>query len=88
MVDRRSSVSVSMAKMSFTVPDEVRDRFEQSFRDYDQSAVVTGLLRLAVEAEERRCRSSQSLLERLRGLGEGGARPSLDPLRRTTQPRD
>ena len=77
-----------MATMSFKVPDDVRDRFEQFFRDYDQSAVVTGLLLLAVEAEERRCRRSQSLLERLRRVDDGSARPPLDPLRRAAQPRD
>jgi hypothetical protein len=81
-----SSVSVPMATMSFTVPDEVRDRFEQAFRGDDQSAVVTGLLLLAVQAEERR-RRSLSLVERLRRVGDGGARPSRDPLRRAPQPR-
>ena len=76
-----------MATMSFTVPDEVRDRFEQTFRGHDQSAVVTGLLLLAVQAEERR-RRSLSLVERLRHLGDGGPRPPLDPFRRAAQPRD
>jgi hypothetical protein len=62
-----------MASMTFTVPDEVRDRFEQAFRGHDLSAVVTGLLLLAVEAEERQQRSGLSLTERLRRLGAGGA---------------
>jgi hypothetical protein len=62
-----------MATMTFTVPDEVRDRFEQAFRGHDPSAVVTGLLLLAVEAEERQQRGPLSLTERLRRLGAGGA---------------
>jgi hypothetical protein len=62
-----------MATMTFTVPDEVRDRFERAFRGHDSNAVVTGLLILAVEAEERQQRSALSLTERLRRLGAGGA---------------
>jgi hypothetical protein len=54
-----------MATVSFTVPDEVRDRFEAAFRGHDRSTVVAGLLLLAVEAEERRGRRSLSLTERL-----------------------
>jgi hypothetical protein len=55
-----------MAIVSFTVPDEVRDKFEDAFRDHDRSAVVAGLLLLAVEAEQRQRRQSLSLTERLR----------------------
>jgi hypothetical protein len=51
--------------MRFSVPDDVRDKFEAAFRGHDRSAVVTGLLLLAVEAEERRERRSVSLTERL-----------------------
>ena len=55
-----------MATISFTIPDEVRDKFEEAFRDHDRSAVVAGLLLLAVEAEERQRRQALSLTERLR----------------------
>jgi hypothetical protein len=65
-----------MATMSFTVPDELRDRFEEAFRGHDQSAVVTGLLLLAVEAEDRRQRRSLTLSERLRRVG--GAQSAVD----------
>jgi hypothetical protein len=82
-----SESSVHMATMSFSIPDEVRERFEEAFRGHDQSTVVTGLLLLAVEAEERRLRSL-SLVERLRHLGDGSARPTLDLLRRAVPPRD
>ena len=74
MVERQPRVSILMATMSFTVPDEVRDRFEAAFRGHDQSAVVTGLLLLAIQAEERR--RSPSLTERLRQVAEGAARPA------------
>lgn len=67
-----------MATMSFTVPDEVRDRFEEAFRGHDQSAVVTGLLLLAIQAEERRRQGSRSLTERLRQVGESRRRALRD----------
>jgi hypothetical protein len=73
-----------MATMRFSVPDEVRDRFEEAFRGHDRSAIVTGLLLLAVQAEERRRRGSLSLVERLRRLGDAGRRPADDPIRRAT----
>jgi hypothetical protein len=65
-----------MATMTFTVPDEVRDRFEHAFRGHDQSAVITGLLLLAVKAEERQQRSSLSLTERLRRVGATAMPPA------------
>jgi hypothetical protein len=71
-----------MATMSFTVPDEVQDRFEEAFQSHDRSAVVTGLLVLAVQAEERRRRRSLSLTERLRQVGERHARPADDRIGR------
>ncbi|MFZ1103694.1 MAG: hypothetical protein WAN86_12780 [Hyphomicrobiaceae bacterium] len=75
-----------MATMRFSVPDEVRDRFEEAFLGHDRSAVVTGLLLLAIQAEERRRRRSLSLVERLRRVGNGAARPLHDPIRRTVLP--
>jgi hypothetical protein len=60
----------------------VRDRFEKAFLGHDRSAVVTGLLLLAIQAEERR-RRSLSLVERLRRVGDGAARPLHDPSRPT-----
>jgi hypothetical protein len=83
-VPRRPRKSIPMATMRFSVPDEVRDRFEEAFREHDRSVVVTGLLLLAVEAEERRRRQSLSLVERLRRVGNGGLRAADGPIRRTT----
>jgi ubiquinone biosynthesis protein COQ9 len=66
-----------MATMWFNVPDEVQARFEELFQGRNKNAIVTGLLAHAVEAEERRQRLSQSLLERLRGVGDADV-PSAD----------
>ncbi len=54
-----------MATMSFSVPDDVRDKFDKVFEGHNKNAVVTTLLLHAIEEEERR-RRSLGLVERLR----------------------
>jgi len=54
-----------MATMSFSVPDDVKERFDAAFEGQDTSAVFITLLMGAIEDEERR-RRSLSLVERLR----------------------
>jgi hypothetical protein len=54
-----------MATMSFSIPDDVRDRFNAVFEGHNQNAVVTTLMLNAIEEEERR-RRSLGLVERLR----------------------
>jgi hypothetical protein len=62
-----------MATISFSVPDDVRDRFNEVFAGHNKSAVITTLLLHAIAEEERR-RRSLSLVERLRLLN-GRSRP-------------
>jgi hypothetical protein len=76
-----------MATMRFTVPDEVRDRFEAVFQGHDRSAVVTGLLLLAVEAEQRQRWQSLSLTERLRSVGDAVVRPPIHAHESDARPR-
>jgi hypothetical protein len=59
-----------MATMSFSVPDDVRDRFEKAFEGHNKNAVVTTLLLHAIDEEERR-RRSLGLVERLRLVSAG-----------------
>jgi hypothetical protein len=66
-----------MATMSFSVPDDVRDKFDQVFRGHNKNAVVTTLLLHAIEEEERR-RRSLGLVERLR-LVSASTAPGADP---------
>jgi hypothetical protein len=54
-----------MATMTFSVPDDVRDRFEKVFKGNNKNAVITTLLLHAIDEEERRRRSLR-LVERLR----------------------
>jgi hypothetical protein len=65
-----------MATMSFSIPDDVRDRFDRVFEGRNKNAVVTTLLLHALEEEERR-RSSLGLVERLRLVG-GSTAPGAD----------
>jgi hypothetical protein len=54
-----------MATMSFSIPDDVRDRFDAAFDGHNRNAVITTLMLNAIEEEERR-RRSLGLVERLR----------------------
>jgi predicted transcriptional regulator len=54
-----------MATMSFSVPDDVRDRFDAVFEGHNKTAIITTLMLNAIEEEERR-RRSLGLVERLR----------------------
>jgi hypothetical protein len=51
--------------MSFSVPDDVRDKFDRVFEGHNKNAVITTLLLHAIGEEERR-RRSLGLVERLR----------------------
>jgi hypothetical protein len=59
-----------MATMSFSIPDDIRDRFNAVFQGQNKNAVVTTLMLNAVEEEERR-RRSLGLVERLRLVQPG-----------------
>jgi hypothetical protein len=45
-----------MGTMNFSIPDDVKDKFNEVFKDENKSAVITRLMRQAVEDEERRQR--------------------------------
>jgi hypothetical protein len=62
-----------MATITFSVPDDVRDRFNEVFEGSNKSAVITTLMLHAISEEEER-RRSLGLVERLRLLS-GRSRP-------------
>ena len=71
-----------MATVNFSVPDDVKDAFNETFRGRNKSAVIADLMREAVERARRRERSRVAIdriLERRRG------RPALpdEDIRRT-----
>ena len=58
-----------MATVNFSVPDEVKEAFNQAFEGQNKSAIVAELMRRAVEEAERR-RSRAAAIRRLSGRRE------------------
>ena len=59
-----------MATVNFSVPDDVRDAFNETFKDRNKSAIVAELMREAIDRFRRRKQSReaiQRILERRRG---------------------
>ncbi len=50
-----------MSNVNFSVPDDVRDAFNQTFKDQNKSAVIAELMREAVERVHRRERSREAI---------------------------
>jgi hypothetical protein len=50
-----------MATMNFSIPDDVKEAFNEAFKDENKSAVVAKYLMLAVEDERRAVRESDFL---------------------------
>lgn len=60
-----------MATMNFSIPDDIKERFNQTFANANKSAVVTRLLEQAIEQVERKQRSDdavQRILERRKAV--------------------
>lgn len=58
-----------MATVNFSVPDEVKEAFDRTFKGKNKSAVIADLMRRAVteaEREKRRVQIFQSLTDRRR----------------------
>lgn len=50
-----------MATMNFSVPEDVKERFNQVFARQNKSAVVTALLEEAIERAERKARRDEAI---------------------------
>ena len=59
-----------MATVNYSVPDEIRDEFNEAFAGENKSAVIARLMREAVE-ERRRQERRQAAVEGLLRLREG-----------------
>lgn len=58
-----------MATVNFSVPDEVKEAFDRTFKGKNKSAVIADLMRRAVseaEREKRRAQIFESLTDRRR----------------------
>ena len=65
-----------MGTMNFSIPDDVKEAFNKAFEGENKSAVITRLMRRAIEEKERN-RRSQGFVERLRQI-RGRSRPATD----------
>ena len=65
-----------MGTMNFSIPDDVKEAFNKAFEGENKSAVITRLMRRAIEENERN-RRSQGLVERLRQI-RANSRPMTD----------
>lgn len=50
-----------MATVNYSVPDDVKQRFNETFAGCNKSAVVADLMRKAVEESERQARSAHAI---------------------------
>ena len=55
-----------MATVNFSVPDDVKEAFNETFEGCNKSAVIADLMREAVERAERRKQSQAAIREILR----------------------
>ena len=66
-----------MGTMNFSIPDDLKDRFDEVFKDADKSAIIARLMERAIEDEERR-QSAESLVERSRKIRAMSSRTYTD----------
>ena len=66
-----------MGTMNFSIPDDLKDKFNEVFKDQNKSAVVTELMRRAVEEEQRR-RRDVSFVARMREIRAKSSRTYSD----------
>jgi hypothetical protein len=66
----------AMATMNFSIPDDVKEAFNKAFEGENKSAVISNLMRRAIEQKERDRRSA-GLVERLRQM-RAKSRPMTD----------
>lgn len=50
-----------MATVNFSVPDDVKEAFNEAFKDQNKSAIIADLMREAVERAARKQRSHRAI---------------------------
>jgi metal-responsive CopG/Arc/MetJ family transcriptional regulator len=51
---------ICMATMNFSIPDDVKDEFNEVFEGENKSAVITGLMRRAIEERQQRVKQDDA----------------------------
>jgi len=62
-----------MGTMNFSIPDDVKYAFNEAFKDENKSAIVTELLRRAIEDKQRKLKN-ESFLDQIRANRAMGSR--------------
>lgn len=52
-----------MATVNFSVPDDVKDAFNTTFKDQNKSAIIADLMREAVERAQQRQAQSEAIAQ-------------------------
>ena len=71
-----------MATITFDLPDDVCQAFEQVFGDANRSAVLTGMIRDAIASRRRRQTEREPLARMLANRRASGAKPDRIPVLR------
>jgi metal-responsive CopG/Arc/MetJ family transcriptional regulator len=66
-----------MGTMNFSIPDDVKDAFNEIFKHENKSAIVAELMRRAIEERRRRVKG-ESFYERIRAIHEKCSRTYTD----------
>ena len=66
-----------MGTMNFSIPDSLKDRFNEIFKNENKSAVIARLMQRAIEEEERRQRD-RSFVERISEIRAKNTRDHFD----------
>jgi metal-responsive CopG/Arc/MetJ family transcriptional regulator len=77
-----------MATVNFSVPDDVKEAFQETFADENRSAIIANLMRQAVEQkkkEQRRAAAIEALLD-LRRKNPPMSDAAIAKARRTGRP--
>jgi hypothetical protein len=59
-----------MATMSFIVPDDLKEAFDEAYQGQNKSAVMTELMKEAIEKEARKCTSPPHFAGQVKELGD------------------
>ena len=71
-----------MATMNFSIPDDVKERFNQTFANSNKSAIVAQLLEEAIDRAERKQRSDLAI-KRILAIRKSNAPASTKAILRT-----
>ncbi len=73
-----------MGTMNFSIPDDVKDRFNEVFEGENKSAIIARLMVQAIEDVERK-RKSVGFVERIRQIRAKGRSVTEDEIRRVRE---